>query len=91
VVLDSVRSLKRQVVRDVRDHQRDRQRNAEHGETERDQHRTRVRKDPQPALAVPPGVIEEHLGDAPEEERLSAYGQHCDAEELRVERKRDRA
>ena len=53
--------------------------------------RTRVREDPQPALPVPPGVVEQDLGDAAEEERLAAHGQHRDAEELRVEGEGDRA
>ncbi len=61
----------------------------EHDEPERDQDRARVREDPPPSMAVPARVVEQHLGDASEEERLEADGEDRHAEELPVQREVD--
>jgi hypothetical protein len=91
VVLNRVGALESQVIRDVRDHQRNGQRDPEHDESKCGQDRARVGEDTQPPLPVPAGVVEEHLCHTSEEERLPAHGQHGDAQELRVERELDRA
>ena len=86
---DGVGPLEREVARDVRDDQRDR--HASPSTTSPKAIRTvrvygKMRRH-RPTVSA--GVVEQHLGDAAEEERLEADGEHRDTEELRVQREVD--
>ena len=91
VVLEGAGLVELQVVGDVGLEQRDRQRDAGHEGAERDQHGPCVREHREPSAAVLAGVVEQHLRDAPEEKRLQADDERGDAEEVPVERQRERA